>query len=264
MATPPDPPSDPTEPTPPTGAGGSPSSGTEGKSAKRGIPVFVKLLLGCLVLVVALGALAAVAVGVGGYLFKRGVESTVGSVGDHASATAALMRLEREHPFAVPEDGIVSEAQALDYFAATERAWEDMEPWADDLAELRTRSEGWDGSPGARPGLRDAVLGALSLGGVVRARLALADALEVEGMSLGEYVWTGVTLAQASGTVASAETPAVRENRRLAERFQGRLPSVDEDSGAVGPGAVLMVATLWGVTEASTWSALGLDTLVTR
>ncbi len=222
----------------------------------RGLPTGLKLLFGCLG-VVALGLIVlAVAVGVGGFALKRGIESTVGGLEEHREATEALGSLEREHPFEVPSDGVVTERRLRRFLSVTDRAWEEMRPWADEIRELRKRS-----SMGEQPGLRDAFAGARAVGGIARSRLALAGALEAEGMSLGEYAWMGLTLSravEAAREQAGAAPGVPEENRRLASRYEAELAPLEREDG---PGLVLAVAVFWGLSEAPTWRALGLDTL---
>lgn len=229
--------------------------GAETSPQPRGMPAFLKLFLGCLG-VVALGLVVlAVAVGVGGLALKRGIESTVGSVGEHGDASEALARLEREHPFEPPADGLVTEAQLRRFVAVTDHAWAAMRPWADEVAELQARVE----SEGTLQ-LRDALGGARALGGVARARLALADALKAEGVSLGEYAWTGLTLsgpsrcaverarARTCRPTTCASSPATRRRypTSKANSRGRRLPSPWPPSGAW---ARLRPGTRWGWTR---------------
>ena len=80
---------------------------------RRKVHVGVKLLIGCLA-VMALGFVGiAVAVGIGGFALKRGVEAVAGQADDHREATALLDRLERDYPFRSPVDGVVPTALSL-------------------------------------------------------------------------------------------------------------------------------------------------------
>jgi len=226
----------------------------EAPASSGGLPVAVKLFLGCLGVVVVVLVVLAVGVGVGGFALKRGIESTVGSLGEHREASETLDRLSRDHPFEVPADGVVSERGVEKFVAVTNRAWEEMRSWGEDLDELRE-------DPGSRSTLGDALGGAKAMGGAARARIVLAEALEAEGVSLGEYAWTGLTLARAArarrGRGGTSGVP--EKNLRLVERHEDALP--DFDSREAGPHMVLDVATFWGMTESSVWSAFGLDTL---
>lgn len=231
-------------------------------SDTRGLPTGLKVLFGCLG-VITLGLVAtAVAVGVGGFALKRGVESTVGSFEDHREASEALARLERDHPFEAPDDGVVSDDRVRRFLAVTDRAWEGIRPWAEEVDELRARAASADGVR-----LRDALTGARAMGGVAKSRVALAAALEAEGVSLGEYAWTGLSLARAQEAgrrpSSSGSTGGVPpENLRTVQRYRDTLPAFESEEP--GRATVLAVATLWGLSEPGTWRGLGLDTLVRR
>lgn len=227
--------------------------------SEKGLPRGLKLLFGCLGIVTLGLIVLAVAVGVGGYALKRGVESTVGSFEEHREASAALVRLEREHPFEPPSDGIVSDDQVRRFLTVTDRAWEEIRPWAEEVEELRARTRS---EQGVR--LRDALTGARAMGGVAQSRLALARVLEAEGVSLGEYAWTGLSLARAHeasrqpGSSGSADG-VPPENLRTVRRYRDALPAFENEEP--GRATVLAVATLWGLAEPDTWRGLGLDTL---
>ena len=225
----------------------------------RRLPTGLRVVFGCLG-VFALGLVAtAVAVGVGDIALKRGVESTVGSLEEHREASEAVARLEREHPFEVPAGGVLTDVHVRRFLAVTDRAWEVIRPWAEDVEELRARVASAEGVR-----LRDALTGARAMGGVAKSRVALAAALEAEGVSLGEYAWTGLTLSRAAaGASSSGRARSVPEaNAGLAVRYRDALPDFDSDEP--GPATVLAVATLWGMSEPATWSGLALDTLARR
>jgi hypothetical protein len=211
-----------------------------------------------------LGAIvAAIAIGVGGLALFRGVQSVAGGVEEHQQASEQLAELQREHPFEAPADGVVSPDQLRRFVDVTDQAWADMEPWADDLRDLERRSQ----DESSRPGLGDVMAGARAVGGMARARLALADALADHDMSLGEFAWTGLSLARASEArerPADARAGIPPENIRLVEQNQDVLPRFEDEGGGPGRGMVLVVGTLWGMSEGATWQALGLDTLDRR
>ena len=190
---------------------------------RRKVHVGVKLLIGCLA-VMALGFVGiAVAVGIGGFALKRGVEAVAGQADDHREATALLDRLERDYPFRSPVDGVVPTALRLRFASVTDRVWSGMRDWAGDALELddRTRSR-----PDRRANLGDAVTAARAAGGVVRARIVLARSLAAERVSLSEYVWTGHAL-----------------------RREGPLSPETADGNAE---MVLNVASLWARSEGLT------------
>jgi hypothetical protein len=220
-----------------------------------------KVLFGCL----GVSLLGIVVIGVvafmGGLALKRGVDSAVGTMEQQQEASAMLRRIEEEHAFAPPDDGVVTERQLERYLAVTDQAWQDMRPWAEDLQEIR------DAAGRERTGmaaLREMASGARALGGLARSRVVLAEALDEHEMSLGEYLWTGIQLSRAedarTGGRPAGSVPD--GNLALAERHAGDLPSMsgggDNDDEQ---GMVLAVATLWGMSDLSTWRALGLDTL---
>lgn len=238
--------------------GGSAPRGDDARArGSRGLPTGLKVVFGC-VGAVALGAIVLiVALGVGGFALKRGVESTVGSIDEHREASASLARLEREHPFEVPSDGVVGDERLRRFLAVTDRAWEEIRPWAAEVERFRARADSEDGVR-----IRDAFDGARAAGGLGRSRVALARALDAEGMSLGAYAWTGHALSRAVEISrrggSSPQVPA--QNLELVARHAGELPDFESDEP--GPATVLAVANFWGLSEATTWQALGLDTLV--
>lgn len=225
----------------------------------RGLPKGLKVLFGCLGVAALLTIVLAVALGVGVFAVKRGIESTVGSYEEHQEASEALARLEREYPYEAPADGEVTDEQVRRFLAVTDRAWEEIRPWADEVEEFRARAGAEE-----EVRLRDALTGARTVGGVARSRVVLARALEAERVSLAEYAWTGLTLARAdAATRRGGSSPDVPEqNVQLVTRHREALP--DFESGEPGRATVLAVATLWGLAELSTWHGLGLDTLVRR
>lgn len=233
----------------------------QGPPRDRKVSTGVKLLLGCVGLVAVGMVVLAVAVGVGGFALKRAAESALGGLDEHREATEVLRRLEDDHPFDVPDDGIVTEDQLIRFLAATDLAWADLESWAEGTEELGERRRA-----GEEAGLRDVIAGARSLAGGARARIVLAEALEEAGISLGEYVWTGLTLNRAAEAAERDDPSAVvpPANLALVERHGARIPRLDAgstDGDEPSRGSVLAVAVLWGVAEIPTWRAMGLDTL---
>lgn len=253
------------EPAPPPGSDAPPPESAVpppgSEPPRQGMSTGAKVLFGCL----GVSLLGIVVIGVvvfmGGLALKRGVDSAVGTMEQQQEASAMLRRIEEEHAFAPPDDGVVTERQLERYLAVTEQAWDDMRPWAEDLQEVR------DAAGNERTGmaaLREMASGARALGGLARSRVVLAEALDEHEMSLGEYVWTGIQLSRAedarTGGRPTGSVPG--DNLALAERHAGDLPSMsgggDNDDEQ---DMVLAVATLWGMSDLSTWRALGLDTL---
>ena len=238
--------------------------GASGAQPKKGMSTGVKLLFGCLG-VAFLGVMAlAVVVMVGGVALWRGADSVANRVEDQQAAAETLERIEEEHPFDPPEDGVVDEDQLERFLAVTADAWEDIGPWAEDLealAQSPTTSEG----AGAMERLGGLASGARAIGGLMQSRVALAETLEEHDTSLAEFVWTGLMMSRAAEVRAGERrgegVPA--ENVELAERYEGRLPRL-RSGERNDAGAVLGVATMWGLTELSTWQAMGFDTLMAR
>lgn len=246
-----------------TGSGGHAGAGPEPGGSKEGMSTGAKVLFGCLGVTV-LGILGlVVALTVGGFALKRGVDSAMGSMERQQEASEMLERVEEEHPFEPPEEAVVGEERLERFLAATETAWEEIQPWAEDLEEIREAGR----SESAMGAMRELVSGARALGGIGRSRVALAEALAAHEMSLGEYVWTGIQLDRAVDAVEgdrSAES-VPEANLELARSRQGELPHFDASGDdEIGSGVVLAVATLWGMTDLSTWQAMGLDTLTAR
>lgn len=199
-----------------------------------------KLFIGCAIAAVVGLVIVAGVVMVGGFFLKRGLESVVGEMDDQQEATAILRQLETDHPFRPPEDGLVTREQAEKFFAVTDEAWPKLESWAEDIARLNRDSEAGD-----RKSLGDLAAGARGLGGIVNSRVILAEALEEHKVSLGEYVWTGLTLT-----------------RDTTGRFRQQIQELEtDDPDRPGKGVVLQLATIWGISEGSTFQGLGLDTL---
>ena len=167
------------------------TAGPATPSPPRKVPVGVKLLIGCVaVLALGFGGLA-VAVGVGGFVLKRGLDAVADHAEDQREATALLDRLERDYQFRPATDGLPSPAERGRFAAVTERAWSGMRDWAEDARALDSRGAA---RPGRQTTLGDAVTAARAADGAVRSRVVLVRALAAERMSLSEYLWTGRAL----------------------------------------------------------------------
>lgn len=223
---------------------------------RKGMSTGLKVLLGCLgLVVVAFIGLAAV-VTVGGIALRDEIEAVVGSAEDQIEATETLQRLAEEHPFEPPEDGVVPEASLERYLAITEEARADIEPWAEQLRDLeRSAGEGIGR-------LREMASGAQALGGMVRSRVELAEALDAHDTSLGEFLWTGLALQRAAEALdGDRSVEGIPEaNRSLVEARSAEIPRLGDDDA----GIVLTVAVMWGMGDMTTWRAMGLDTLTSR
>lgn len=254
-----------TDPTGPTGP-----QGTSELSSGGGMSTGAKVLFACLGVTVLGIVAAAVAVGVLGFGIWRSTDSIRTTVGEQQQAGDMLQEIENEHPFEAPEDGVVDEEGLNRFLAVTEDAWQEIQPWAEDLRELRETAAG---ERGALEGLRALASGARAVGGLARSRVALAEALDAHETSLAEYIWTGIQLDRAVDAVeGDRSTEGVPPaNLELVEGRAAEIPRLDgsmegEGVEAVGDdsGAVLAVAVLWGMTDLSTWQAMGLDTLTER
>lgn len=240
------------------------SAGAPEGQQKKGISTGAKIFFGCLGLsFLGVIGLAAVVM-VGGFALWRSADSVVGGMEEQQAAGETLRRVEEEHPFEPPEDGVVEEDQLERFLAITEDAWEDIGPWAEDLEALAQSATAGEGA-GAMERLGGLASGARAIGGFAQSRVALVETLEEHDTSLAEFIWTGLMMSRAAEVQAGERSGegVPEENVALAERYEGRLPTLrtGERNDA---GAVLGVATMWGLTELSTWQAMGLDTLMAR
>ncbi len=234
-----------------------------GPAGSQGMSTGKKLAIGCGVLV-ALGVLAVVAlVGVGGFMLKDRAEDFVGGMEEQGQAqeeaSRILERLQEEHPFEVPEDGVVEERQARRFFATTDAAWEELEQWAEELETLDQRMEDRES-----PGVSDLMAGMRSMGQLARSRLVLAEALEEQDMAPSEYLWTGLALTRAYRSLEAGGTDSgvPEENLELAREYRDELAALsDDDDEATDKGAVLALAMFWGMGDLETWEVMGFDTL---
>lgn len=216
-----------------------------------------KIFFGCLALVVLGVVVLGVIAVIGGFALRGGIESAMGTIEDQQAATETLERLAEDHPFEPPEDGVVGEERLERFLAVTQDAWEEMEPWAADLRELNEA----EGEGIGR--LREMSSGARAIGGMVRSRVALADALDEHDTPLGEYLWTGITLERTLEAIEGNRTEELPEaNVQLVQARSGDLPRLDGNNEDAG--LVLAVATVWGMSDLTTWRAMGLDTLTAR
>lgn len=224
---------------------------------RTGMSTGVKVAIGCGVL--ALLAIVGVVVGlvVVGKRATDKIGELSGGLEAQQEASETVQKLEREHPFTPPSDGVVRSDRAETFFAVTDDAWEAMREWVDDMRE---RGEEID-SRGGEAGFGDAMAGLQGLG---RSRVALSDALEGNDMAVSEYIWTGMALAHAYAALDQpAETSGVpTENLALAGEHRERLAEMADDGGnAEGRGVVLAIAWTLATSEGITNAIPGLDTL---
>jgi hypothetical protein len=219
----------------------------------------VAIALG-VVFLVGMMALAGVVV-MGGLFLRDRASGFMAGMEEQEEATQILEELEREVPFDPPADGVVQEDQAQRFLAATDAAWQEMESWANELEDLSERLEARE-----NPAVSDVLAGIQNMGRFAESRTVLARALQENRMSSGEFLWTGMSLTRAyTGLNASGGASAgiPPENLALAEQHRGELAEMSGDSGA-DRGIILGLAAMWGMADASTWQALGLDTLYGR
>jgi hypothetical protein len=216
-----------------------------------------KIAIGCGV-VALLAIVALIVAGVAGGLFlKRKADQFTGGVESQTEASETLRELEADHPFTPPPDGRIGADRADRFFDVTDDAWQDMEEVARDLSERSRDME----ARGGEAGMGDAMAGLQGLG---RARVALADALEENGMPTSEYLWTGLALMRAYEELdrPAAESGVPQENLDLAAEHRAELAEIEEtEEDEIGKGMVLGIAVTWGMTEGNV-EALGIDTLM--
>ncbi|MGH7588065.1 MAG: hypothetical protein ACRELU_05695 [Gemmatimonadota bacterium] len=216
-----------------------------------------KIAIGCGI-VALLAIIALVVAGVAGGLFlKRKADQFTGGVEAQTEASETLGELEADHPFTPPPEGLIGAGRADRFFEVTDDAWQDMEEVARDLSERSRDME----ARGGEAGMGDAMAGLQGLG---RARVALADALEENGMPASEYLWTGLALMRAYEELdrPAAESGIPQENLDLAAEHRAELAEIEEtEEDEIGKGMVLGIAVTWGMTEGNV-EALGIDTLM--
>ena len=239
--------------TPPPGP--TPSEATP--PPRGGMSTGTKIAIGCGVVAI-LAIVALIVAGVAGGLFlKRKADQFTGGVESQTEASETMQELERDHPFTPPADGAIGADRADRFFEVTNDAWQDMEEVAEDLSERGRSIE----ERGGEAGMGDAMAGLQGLG---RARVALADALEENGMPASEYLWTGLALMRAYEELdrPATESGIPQQNLDLAAEHRAELAEIEEsEENEVGKGMVLGIAVTWGMTEGNV-RALGIDTLM--
>lgn len=243
---------------PPPG-GPPPGSPPPGGPPKKGLSTGAKIAIGCGALAFLGLVVVVLAIAAGGLFLRDRADDFVAGIERQAEVTERMERLQRERPFQPPEDGVVTERQARTFFAITDDAWEEMEGWADEMADLGRRMERDE----AR--LRDMAAGVRGAGRFVESRAILADAMVEHEMTVGEYLWTGLALLRARDELERPEaTDGVPpQNLALARSHRSELDEIARasDDDRASKGTVLNMAMVWGMADMSTWRALGLDTL---
>jgi hypothetical protein len=108
---------------------------------KKGMSAGAKLAIGCGVLAVVVVVGIVIASIAGGMFLRRKAEEWSSDIEGQTEAGAVIDRLEADHRFSRPADGVVDAARAERFFAVTDLAWRQIEPEWDDL-EQRGREIG--------------------------------------------------------------------------------------------------------------------------
>lgn len=202
----------------------------------------LKVAIGCgAALLLVLLILTGIAIYAG-----RALQEQAGGAEAQEEATRTFERLAAEYPFTPPADGAVSEEDAARFFTVVDEVWLEIEPWVEELSGL----EAPGGEEEEQTGWRAILSGVRQMGKLLRYRIALAEALDRQGMSVAAFLWTGETLVAAYRALSQAGTGAVPpENLALAERYADPLSELASEEQFFGKSLVLSLATmLEGVT----------------
>lgn len=208
----------------------------------------VKVAIGCGVLAVVVVVGIVIAGIAGGMFLRRKAEELTGGIEDQAKIGAVIDRLEAEHSFSPPADGIVTPARAERFFAVTDLAWQRIEPEWDDLEE-----RGRDiTNRGGEAGVSDVFAG---VRGLTHARTAIAEALDQYETPVSEYVWVGFALTRAYRALETsdqgrqgADRGVPQANLDLAGRYRDQLAEVSGAGATAGKSVVLGLAVTLDVT----------------
>lgn len=208
---------------------------------KKGMSTGVKVAIGCGVLAVVVVVGIVIASIAGGMFLRSKAQEWSGDIEGQAEAGAVIDRLEAEHPFSSPADGVVDPARAERFFAVTDLAWQQIEPEWDDLEE-RGREIG---DRGGEASVGDVIAG---VRGLTHARAAIAKALDEQEMPVSEYVWVGFALTRAYRALGSDQNqrgidPDVPQaNLDLAARYRDELLEISGGGPTPGKSSVLGLA----------------------
>jgi len=226
----------------------SPEDLPSGAPAKKGMSTGVKVAIGCGVLAVVVVVGIVIASIAGGMFLRRKAEELTGGIEDQAEIGAVIDRLEAEHSFSPPAEGIVNPARAERFFAVTDLAWQRIEPEWDDLEERGREIT----SRGGEAGVGDVFAG---VRGLTHARTAIAEALDQYEMPVSEYVWVGFALTRAYRALEStdqgrqgADRGVPQSNLDLAARYRDQLAEVSGAGATAGKSVVLGLAVTLDVT----------------
>jgi hypothetical protein len=209
---------------------------------KKGMSAGAKLAIGCGVLAVVVVVGIVIASIAGGMFLRRKAEEWSSDIEGQTEAGAVIDRLEADHRFSRPADGVVDAARAERFFAVTDLAWRQIEPEWDDL-EQRGREIG---DRGGEASVGDVIAG---VRGLTHARTAIAEALEEHEMPVSEYVWVGFTLTRAYRALESSDQgrqgidhDVSQANLALAARYRDELLEISGGGPTPGKSAVLGLA----------------------
>lgn len=204
---------------------------------RYGMHPLLKVVIGCGAAVfIVLAVLVGIAVYAGYQLQKD-----AGGAQAQEDATQTFERLAGEYPFLPPEDGVVSDDHARQFFAVTDEVWPAIEPAVQELNELGREAEGDD--PGFKFG--SIVAGFRGIGKLMRGRIVLAESLERHRASLDQYLWTGDALIEAYRAPSPADsTDTANPNLALARRYSEELSGFAGEGRLFDKSVIFMVARI--------------------
>lgn len=208
---------------------------------RYGMHPLLKVVIGC---GAAVFIVLAVLVGIAVYAGYQ-IQKDAGGAKAQEEATHTFERLASEYPFVPPADGIVGEDQARVFLEVTDDVWPVIEPVVQEMNELQSRSG--DEDHGFRIG--SILAGIRGVGKLMRARVALAEALERHGASLDQYLWTGNSLIEAHRALPHPDsTDLPMPNLDLARQHSEQLSGFTGDDVLFDKSVILMLA---GITDPS-------------
>lgn len=217
----------------------------EGK--RYGLHPLLKVVIGCgAALLIVLLVIVGIAV-YAGYQMQK----DAGGMQAHEEATRTFERLDVEHPFTPPDDGVVTDSQARLFLTVTDEVWTEVEPIVDEMNRLEKKVEEEENEVG----IGSILSGVRSMGRLMRARIALAGSLERYRTSLDEYVWTGNSLIEAYGALSEPEAYSVPDpNLELARAHAEELADFASEEDMFDKSVILLVAQITDPSQ-GVWEA---------
>ncbi len=241
-----------TPPPPPPAEGSAPPP----PPPKKGMSTGAKIAIGCGALAVLAIIVIVVVTLAGGMFLKHKAGDLKSGIEAQQQAGETIDRLESDHPFTPPQDGIVGEDRAGRFFAVTDDAWDEIEDWASDMQKRGERIDARNG----KAGVGDVAAGLKGLG---HSRVALAEALDDHDMPVSEYLWTGMALMHAYQNLdqPAGQSGVPQENLDLAADHRQELAEIAADHGDGKPSKAMVfgLAWTWGATQVP--AVTGWDTL---